>query len=448
MTGPQEPPYSTLEVDRAQMGDLPEALPRSDPPEVIDKTIGKEVVGNGGPLPPRQTICGLRKRFFWILVVAAILVIIGVAVGAGVGATRGKSSASSSNNGNSTSNGGNGTAPYRRGFVSTSYLGAANYTDSAGIEHSQLYYQDNSLQIWYSDWNSSTDKWSFYEVVPETGEDMSPKNGTPIAASNYWRSDNDSDFRCIFVDTDNFIRFLYLPRRRITDDWSVVEFMDRSMSVSDNSSIVEYVPQCNATTGCNSADFTAYWSQADSLMVNYPFGNGESGANTGKLQVANISPDTGSAMAVTTIQRTPKSSVKYPRVAIYFSSFGYLTEIYGGYNISWTSSDLRDQRIPVDDGAQLAAISQYAEDHTNLHVLMTKTDGGVRMAYYDGQSWKQEDNVAGMEDVLPLAPIAGNQLGRIYAIEKGPQIVEWRRTDATTPKFERVGEIDTTGGGK
>lgn len=39
----------------------------------------------GGDAPKRASICGLRKRTFWILLVIAIIVVLGAGIGGGVG---------------------------------------------------------------------------------------------------------------------------------------------------------------------------------------------------------------------------------------------------------------------------------------------------------------------------------------------------------------------------
>lgn len=101
----------------------------------------------------------------------------------------------------------------------------------------------------------------------------------------------------------------------------------------------------------------------------------------------------------------------------------------------------------MDTGAQLAAMSQYREDDFNVQVFMTQADGGVKMAYMNGDRWQWTNSVDGMEDVLPLSPIAANQLGRVYAFENGTsgrQIVEWQRINGDMPTFERVGVVNTT----
>lgn len=78
----------------------------------------------------------------------------------------------------------------------------------------------------------------------------------------------------------------------------------------------------------------------------------------------------------------------------------------------------------MDSGAQLAAMSQLPDGSWN----------GSKSV------WNFVELVEGMEEVLPLSPIAVTQSGHVYALESGPQIVEWKLvTGNQPPTFERVG---------
>lgn len=75
------------------------------------------------------------------------------------------------------------------------------------------------------------------------------------------------------------------------------------------------------------------------------------------------------------------------------------------------------------------------------------------MAYLDGgpdNPWNSTISVAGMENVIPLSPIAATRAGRVYALEQrenGVQIAEFNRTSVTgLPVFERLGIVDTPEG--
>lgn len=90
-------------------------------------------------------------------------------------------------------------------------------------------------------------------------------------------------------------------------------------------------------------------------------------------------------------------------------------------------------------------MSQIRGDSLDKQVLITGKDSGVGMAYFNGTAWYHVDSVAGMENVLPLSPIAATQAGHVFALESGPQIVEWNLVEGATPTFERVGIVNGTG---
>lgn len=107
--------------------------------------------------------------------------------------------------------------------------------------------------------------------------------------------------------------------------------------------------------------------------------------------------------------------------------------------------------LTIDAGSQIAAMSYLLDDLRYVQVLVTHEDGGVMMAYLDGgpdKHWAETTSVSGMEDIIPLSPIAANQAGRVYALENvngTPEIVEWKRNSTTgTPTFERLGPVTPT----
>lgn len=172
--------YSTLELDDRQCltqvksndrqplsdtqpgNDLPEVAP-SDALEVVDNTDG------AGPRDRGTTLCGLRRKTFWIaLTAAATLIAVSTAVGVGVGVAKSKSSPSA----------GDGrigrVAPFSR-------LAAANYTDRQNVNHTQVYYQDDYLNLWMADLDLKKNEWTGTQV---NTTELFPRNGTPIAAFN------------------------------------------------------------------------------------------------------------------------------------------------------------------------------------------------------------------------------------------------------------------------
>lgn len=119
------------------------------------------------------------------------------------------------------------------------------------------------------------------------------------------------------------------------------------MQAGANSSLAEWLPGCNVTQGCNSADFTLYESAASNLMIYYPFGDGD-GAVTGKLSVSGLTGRAGTALAVAPIPKVEARDTPYPQVGMYMvDGDGYLAEVYGGFDLDWTDTDLSEWNFLV-----------------------------------------------------------------------------------------------------
>lgn len=169
--------YSTFEVDGSH---IPELAPDATQPEAIN--VGEKKVASWSPMRTAEekisTVARSRATYIWIALLSLIL--IAIAVGVGVGVTQHKRSEQSNSEAEKS-------ATYQHGLSSTTRLAATNYTDAQGGEHSQVYYQDKSLDIWMADWNGSSRSWTTSPVLPKDNTSvMYPKNGTPIAAYNQW----------------------------------------------------------------------------------------------------------------------------------------------------------------------------------------------------------------------------------------------------------------------
>lgn len=166
-----------------------------------------------------------------------------------------------------------------------------------------------------------------------------------------------------------------------------------------------------------------------------------------------------------------------PQTALYLSVGHRLQEFWFLFRVGWSARNLSGASgallvffvIParveadsycavpmeIDRGAPIAATSYVYGGKRYVQVLVTRTDGGVRMAYLDGGTnstadWTYTDEVSGMEDVVPLSPIAATQTGYVFAFEESggggsKEIVRFRRTSTTgMPVWERVGVVNTT----
>lgn len=144
------------------------------------------------PKSPQPRICGIKRKTFWICLVAAILLVILAAVGGTVGSVVGSNHNSSSGShpvvtsggtATSTANGtpsSSATAVANTGIRPDSKLAALAWTVTPTHYKYRVYYQDVDNSIKESAYDSTTGSWSVLKVV--NGSGVSP--GTSIAASS------------------------------------------------------------------------------------------------------------------------------------------------------------------------------------------------------------------------------------------------------------------------
>ncbi|KAK8243774.1 hypothetical protein HDK64DRAFT_12800 [Phyllosticta capitalensis] len=131
-----------------------------------------------------------RKKRVWIaLVIIAIAAVIAGTAG-GIG-------------GDSSSGDQRAEEQQSVGLLHSSRLAALNYTDEAGHENHQVYFQASGLDIYQANWNSTALKWQTSRV---TGADCDVKNSTPIAANVYWDSSDEMGFHVYYLDSKNVIQ--------------------------------------------------------------------------------------------------------------------------------------------------------------------------------------------------------------------------------------------------
>ncbi|KAI0444586.1 hypothetical protein F4803DRAFT_244798 [Xylaria telfairii] len=169
------------------------------PPTAQSYTTYPEVVDNSGVAAAGSSkgakICGLRRKYFWIALGVAILVIIGVVVGAVVGSMSSHASTSSDhgndgnggNAGQDNTNNGTGTGTTKLTLYNNTQLASANFTDAYGNENYLLVYQLSDASLSLSAFNSSKNKWVVSTIV-NGSEGI--KLGSSLALSTFWQGTN------------------------------------------------------------------------------------------------------------------------------------------------------------------------------------------------------------------------------------------------------------------
>lgn len=209
----RQTPYSTLEVNEqanhqeellksqnaARHGtaaeESPHVLPQvganpEDYPEATHPEPGNQFPSRGKD--NNLTICGLRKKKFWILFIIFVVVVVGAAVGGAIGGTLGQKDSSPSSSSRSDSSSDSSSSPSKTTFLPNTYLAAVNYTENAIIHH-RVFFQTMGDGIYQSAWNSSGRAW-MVSPVNAKDSDLSRaelfKTPTPISTSFYACSSN------------------------------------------------------------------------------------------------------------------------------------------------------------------------------------------------------------------------------------------------------------------
>ncbi|TLS21589.1 uncharacterized protein PpBr36_10132, partial [Pyricularia pennisetigena] len=134
------------------------------------------------PTPKQNTICGLRKQTFYVLVGVLGFVVIAAAVGGGVGGSIAARNASQSQEQQQPS--APTPAPTNRPKTSPvlqeSALAGLNWRDASNETHYRVYFQSRDGAVMESARNSAGNQWTVSRIT-DPGADI--KSGTPLAAS-------------------------------------------------------------------------------------------------------------------------------------------------------------------------------------------------------------------------------------------------------------------------
>lgn len=196
-------------------GYAPEAVPAyyrppgAGPSELHDSAL---------PAVPPPTICGIRRKKFWIIAGVIGLLVIAAAVGGGVGGALSNKSSSESaqqsgsgaNNGNSGSNTGSGsgtgtgsgsgsgsgsgdTTPIA---VQDLSIAAIGWESTTGVKQYRVYHQPaNQSNLFESKWDSDEKRWQLSQITQSTTEPV--KRGSPLMAVVGYPHGNSTAFKLV-----------------------------------------------------------------------------------------------------------------------------------------------------------------------------------------------------------------------------------------------------------
>ncbi|KAI1759052.1 hypothetical protein GGR53DRAFT_471709 [Hypoxylon sp. FL1150] len=206
--------------------------PNSAYPPSSTSPIGSSAYGqapltateNGGQYPPLKdekaapaaaTICGFRRRTFFIILGVVLVAIIALGVGLGVGLASKNKNSSTAADSSSSSGSDDPKDPASTNSTTTvnlihdnSKITASNWTDSSGVVHRTVFFQDVYNSIIARRWDSDGKTWktdNLTELMAATTTPLNPLPGTPLASASMDHSPN-FETHVWFTDPDNIIR--------------------------------------------------------------------------------------------------------------------------------------------------------------------------------------------------------------------------------------------------
>ncbi|KAI1330134.1 hypothetical protein F5Y16DRAFT_46864 [Xylariaceae sp. FL0255] len=473
--------YSSPSIAHAGYSDYnhnhaPEVVPQNYP-EVVESKEGNHGQNSSAA---GATICGIRRKTFWIVLAVALIVVIALAVGVGVGVTEsqssdkdkssGSSSGSSSGNGNGNGSGsgnGNGGSPDSDNsttstltLLDNTQLSSANFTDTFGYENYLVVYQLSDLTITMSAYNSSNKQWITSPIV--NGSTNSVANGTSLSISTTWTSDTTSPSIQLFYleKSDNVMGLWYDTTFNISttsvvpvENWESLGLSD-AFSASDGFALASYGKQC---ANCNQYNYV-FWQESDGLYVCDNVG----GFIDPGVVIDNTDPadNTSLAMSFSGTFTDDSDAILRRSLNLFFrASGGALTQLRMG----------NGQNTTFDTGRSIGANTNMAvfstgwnesDPSTNptpltLQVLTIDPDANnaVQLTYLTESTWTPvADEVTNLADCAPKAMMAANSGQRLYCLQSadsGIEIMEYswggNLTDTITfLSWEQIGTVNIT----
>ncbi|KAL0940042.1 uncharacterized protein CTRU02_206652 [Colletotrichum truncatum] len=410
--------------------------------------------------PKVRTICGMRRKVFWIVLVVALIVVIGAGVGGGVGGAlaaqnsaqdgslggsstggsgsngdSGSGSGSGSGNGGGSSGGSGGSgnssdSTSQGAILPASNIGSLNFTDLYGFENHMVFYQLRTKQVWQSFWNSSTKVWTSADA--KVGDTV--KEGTPISNSLFWHSNSSRDIRIYYLNEKNQVmgQINANPVYGLTWDKSGVSEQFTAAASSQLLSNGQY------SADSYLSNLVLYQDSGSTLRVLRRTGGNTDWVATG-ISTSFGKPADGTGLSfipVYTTERTKKMNL------FYVSDSGSLVGLTLTNNNDWSGETLP---TTVETNSSITAFSSgYNNTDLTIHVLATQTGKAPVLTTYSDGKWKNEGEIETMSgDDRPIK-ISANLGGRVYGIVERSsnkvEIVEWEWTGGTS--YNKIGVVD------
>ncbi|KAM0276425.1 hypothetical protein ACHAQH_006777 [Verticillium albo-atrum] len=412
------------------------------------------------------TICGMRRKMFWLVVALAVLIIVGLAVGLGVGLA-----VANSGDGWSDyylydgySNFSNVSTTPREVFMNTT-LTSLNFTDEYGHDNFVVFYQLNSKELCRSWWNSSLEKWTAAIVGNDTA---GVKQGTPLSSSVYWYDDSNRDVRLYAVSDDNSLDGWISGTQvdgTILDTWTSLGLANSgAIPVGDESTIVS---NGRESQGALLLNMVLYQDNNGTLHLLQDDGSQDEPTWTSSIMPFGRYPPTwGSRMALVPVYRQGGPNVALaPSLSLFydadsgglrqasFQDANNVNQVWDSVGASPPGFAMNTDAIGPRNSVIAAFSSGWNDTSDDLKLQVLSQDGvltsysypSVMLAAYQYGDWGDEEYITTMGGNKSPLTVAANQAGRVYGtIVQNTSVViyEWAWEGGNS--YRPIGAVNTT----
>ncbi|KAI2467463.1 hypothetical protein F4781DRAFT_433350 [Annulohypoxylon bovei var. microspora] len=351
--------------------------------------------GNGGQYQTEEkatrvaTICGIPRKTFFIFLgvgIAVIALVGGLAGGLTSNNHSGSKAASSSGSGSS----GNGsssdpasTNTTEKLILSNSRITASNWTDSSGVVHRTVFFQDIYNSIIARRWDSKGKSWTtdnLTQLMAATTTPLNPQPGTPLASASM-DLDPIYETHVWFTDPTNTIRSMAsFDALNRPDSWDNDTLDNAVLQTWPGSGLAAMWQRCWHAS-CNGTWVVAYQRPEGAIKT----------ANSSTWATATVAVDSSDVAANSSLAIIPQLDGAYldrlELVSERVDSDKAGDMRVTSYNDTWNGADQRvtelQSDIPLPSTSQQFAITKWDSWNQALYIALLQ-GGTIQGNHWDG----------------------------------------------------------------
>ncbi|KAL8710413.1 MAG: hypothetical protein Q9220_005014 [cf. Caloplaca sp. 1 TL-2023] len=403
--------YDSYKVPTLPYEESPDSA--SSAPERNEATDAK-----APPPPSHPTICGLRRRTFWIIAAVAFVVIAAV-IGGAIGGTLSKNNSHSSKP--STGNAPPDNSPpvlAADKLLENTALSTVAWNNTQGILQQRVYLQAIDNKIWELSWNASTKHWfASNEAVAQA------RSGSPLAAAVAYDGPS-PQINLYYLNTDGELILTNTTDYTTWDNNPVMSSNGTNAKPANDSSLTAIWYK---STQCVDCPYNAFIAYQDSVSGKFSLVNS---STTGRVEYTTIpgNPAPGSGSSLNFRWRSPalvtlRMNYQLNSGQIASTTWDYTTGAWQAFESASDTSAFVSTAL----GAPMAQFNWGRGAPAKLPdylFILSAGSSGVAVNWWDNSDpkntqWESPQTPEMMQRVKALSPLAANAAGHVFAVEGG-----------------------------